>query len=248
MTSVRLPSAFDPYLVEFDRPRTASLASPAARPPGVAGRIVREDRLPEAGWTLLQTRDEAVDYLHCRRNDSDEWRSLPLPPGGRAGEARWVRDGESFGVLLVRHRPWWPLGRNYGRVWAALVKPALRPATGLFLLDAGSGDARYLFPGDMPAPSPDRRAVAFLRSERRGFHSLHLWQTGTDESVTVVSLWEADPGSGPSFSWNWSSDSKVLFVRGASRGFENSPERSIRQVRLLYDVEGDRLVELKTAP
>jgi len=245
MTSVRLGSGFHRYLAESARSASAGTAVQGTdAPAGVVGRIVREDRVPDAGPTLLQTRDETAEWLYFRRTVSDAWRELPLPPGGRVGEARWLRAGDTFQVLLVLRHPWWPLGQNYGRFWRALLKPGLRPESGLYLLDPTGAESSYLFAGRMPAPSPDRQAVAFLRSERRGLHSLHIWRAGAERPVTVVSLWEADPGSGPSFHWNWSSDSKVLFVRGTARGYEGSPAASPSAVRLLYDVEGDRLVEL----
>ena len=245
MTSVRLGSGFDRYLDEFARPARAGLAAQVADVAvGVTGRVVREDRVPGAGPALLQTRDDGADHLYSRQAELDPWRELPLPPGVRVGEARWLRVGDSFGILAVQRRPWWPLGRNYGRFWRALLDAELRPENGLFLIDPDGAGSRFLFPGQMPFPSPDRQAVAFLRSERHGFHSLHLWREGDAEPLTVVSLWEADPGSGPSFYWTWSSDSKVLFVRGTARGSKGSPASSPSPVRLLYDVEGDRLVEL----
>jgi len=244
---VRLDSAFDRYLGEFAQPPSSGLVPQgAAAPAGVEGRIVREDRLAGAGPALVQTRDDTAGRLYFRPTDAVVWRELPLPRGGRVEEARWVRDGEAFRIVLVLRQPWWPLGRSYGRFWRALLQPGLRPESGLFLLDPEVAESKFLSAGRMPSPSPDRRAVAFLRSERRGLHSLHLWWAGQQRPVTVVSLWEADPGSGPSFHWNWSSDSKVLFVRGTARGFEDGPATSPSAVRLLYDVEGDRLVELLT--
>jgi hypothetical protein len=246
MTSVALDSSFDPYLAEAAQPPSAGLAAQGSgRPAGIEGRIVREDRLSGAGPALLQTADEDRERLYVQRTESAPWRALPLPTQGRVGEARWLRAGDRFEVLTVVRRSWWPLGGNYGRFWRALIEAESRPESGLFLLDSEGAGARYLFPGRSPVPSPDRRSVVVLRSERRGFHSLHLWRPGEDEALTVVSLWEAEAGSGPSFHWNWSLDSKVLFVGGRARGSRGSPARSAEPVRLLYDVEGDRLVELK---
>ena len=245
MTSVALGSAFDRYLDEFVRPGGASLSAPGDfETAGVEGQIVREDLVPGAGPAVLQTREEGLDRLYVRRSEFEPWGELELPVGGRVGEARWFRAGDDFRVLLELRHPWWPLGRNYGRFWRALLKPELRPESALFQIDPSGADPLYLFGGRTPLPSPDRGSVAFLRSERRGFHSLHIWRWGLSDSTTVVSLWEADPGSGPSFYWTWSSDSKVLFVRGTARGFKATPARAVQTVRLLYDVEGDRLVEL----
>jgi hypothetical protein len=248
ISSVQLGSAHDRYLAELRRAAPARLAAPATRiPEGLSGSVVREDRLGASGPALLQTRSEGTDRIYVRAQQGAPWREIVLPQAGRIGEARWIGTAEGERLLVEGRRPWWPRSTQYGRFWIAIFRPALRPSSGLYLLDPRTDVARFLCAGAVPTPSPDRASVAFLRSSGRGLHSLHVWTASEPEARTVVSLWEADPGSGRSFHWRWSDDSAVLFVQGRARGYAASPSRTARAVDLLYELREDRLAELAGA-
>ncbi len=54
---------------------------------------------------------------------------------------------------------------------------------------------------------------------RTGYNSIILVNRETKEKKTILSLWEADPGSGFSFHFFWSIDSIFLHIRGGTQGF-----------------------------
>jgi hypothetical protein len=237
-TRVVLDSSFDLALREFEQISPASLGG-AVLPPndGSLGRVVREDRLGPAEPALQQTRQGERDRLYLWSPDTGAWREQPIVEGARLEDARWIRTESGAVILLVRQLPWWPFGRNYTRFWRALLRAELRPERGLSELDPETGSERFLFAGHSPQPSPDRAALAFLRSDGRGYHSLHLWRPATPEPRVAASLWEAEPGAGVSFHCRWSSDSRAILVTGSTRGQPGA-------IHWIYDVEGDRLVDL----
>jgi hypothetical protein len=89
--------------------------------------------------------------------------------------------------------------------------------------------------------SPDHSKVAFWRTDGEGFYSLHLWDVGTRAIEDVISLWELDRGSGTSWDWTWSADSKVLNVQGVCGGFHQKREGGRNQFNFLYVVKEKKM-------
>jgi hypothetical protein len=100
---------------------------------------------------------------------------------------------------------------------------------------------RFLFPGDGLVLSPERRVAAYVSSEQRGlsgggFHTIHVWELDTARRDAVLSLWEIDPGSGQSFRYAWTRDSRALVIDGSTSGIGRSarpPRRGIRAILTL---------------
>jgi hypothetical protein len=252
LTGVQLGSHWDPFVEQLihGRPPTVAVTD-FPEHAGAIGTTFHKRHLPEAGLALLQTHEGSSwtrgQHLYLWSTATRTWREYWIPEGMVVAEGRFVRVGGTDAVLLTRWNPWWPHGENYPRFWKSLLARESRPAYGLYALDPDSAELRYMFPGRLPVPSPDRLRVACLRSDGSGFHSVHVWSPGADTLVAVVSLWEADPGSGVSFRYYWSADSEVLFIDGTTRGFARSRMEAPRRVRLLYDVGRDELAEINAA-
>ena len=243
-SSLQLGSDYDVYRRELDAPRSPSLGNPPQRmPPDLQGEVHRSDFFRDGSTGVVWSKDAERDHFRLWSSSAGQWSDVPLPPGVTGVIV--VPGGDAPRLLVTRRQWWWPYGSNYGRFWLALARRELRPNAALVVVDPGSGHRRFLCAGSGPVASPDRTRVAFMRSERGGYHSIHVWRAADDGLSTVASVWEADPGSGPSFGYRWSADSRVLFVRGSSLGFDGSrPARRRIDVRLLYDTETDRLASL----
>ena len=75
------------------------------------------------------------------------------------------------------------------------------------------------------------------------YYSLHVWDFETDEVETVLSLRESDPGSGRSFEYRWSGDSRAFQLTGRTSGFERrNPEG--RDLNLIYLIGDSNLYEV----
>jgi hypothetical protein len=87
--------------------------------------------------------------------------------------------------------------------------------------------------------APSLRRAIFLRSGALGggFYSLYDWDFESDRVQTVLSLRESDPGSGRSFEYAWSSDSKAVRISGRTGGFARRGGAP-RSLDLLYLVDG----------
>ena len=109
---------------------------------------------------------------------------------------------------------------------------------------------QYIGPGHEVVVAPDRRTAAFLRSEGslNGFHSLHVWDVGGHTVEPVLSLWEADPGSGISFTYQWSHDSKALYISGTTQGFSKKGHQRFRYFGLIYLIDSKQLIETTGIP
>ena len=99
--------------------------------------------------------------------------------------------------------------------------------------------------------SPDGRMELVLVEDRTplggsGFVGIEIKDKGTGRSTPVMSLWEADPGSGVDTSVVWSSDSRALRLKGRTPGFKRGgwggTSESISDFDFIYIVEEDRFV------
>jgi Tol biopolymer transport system component len=121
----------------------------------------------------------------------------------------------------------------------------LRSETGIYQLDIERHRLRFLFPGARIVPSPNRRQVAYLTSENRfrGFHNILVYDVASERSLRVLSLWEADPGSGTSFSYRWSYDSKALLITGRAGGWASHSDHAT-ELQLVYFPDAEQLFDL----
>ncbi len=186
-------------------------------PAGVPGRLLHSDCTADK---------HCVYQSDVSRNGPKNQRLFFRRPGdASAGEINALRDMTNLSATLVtrqgkymlvvhRWNSYYPVTpATFVRILKGINDPSMRPEDALLLLDPDSDAAEYLGPGSGVVPSPDRKKAAFLRSEG-GFHSIHVWDSGSGSIDTVMSLWEADPGSGVSFNYRWSTDSRLLLIDG----------------------------------
>ncbi len=226
---------------------------------GISGEVSRSDHLTqdhmnEQGLWVIQTHDgdhwPDRQHLYLWRQASDlrpqgatQLEELDVPSDRIIDHPLFAKTGD--GTVLVYG--WWnswalsPAGKlgRYVRSW---LEPTLRPEYSFFVYDLQTKTHRYWGPGHTLVVSPDRTRGALLRSGalRLGYCSLHVWDFTTGAVETVLSLREADPGSGRSFDYRWSNDSQALFITGETGGFERrKPGR--RAINLIH-LPGDPLI------
>jgi hypothetical protein len=93
--------------------------------------------------------------------------------------------------------------------------------------------------------APDHLKVAFWRTDSDWFHSLHIWDVTTGRIENVISLWELDPGSGTSWDWGWSEDSKALRIQGVCGGFYRNRARGRKEFDLLYVLDTKQMFSVR---
>ena len=150
-----------------------------------------------------------------------------------------LRGGERQVLVYERWNSWAvPAAAKMGRYLRSHLDATLRPEFTLHTYALETGEKSYVGPGHSLVASPNRRRAVFLRSGAlgSGFYSLHVWNLENDRIETVVSLAEVDPGSGRSFDYRWSADSKALLITGSAGGFARRKHEP-QQVRMIYVVE-----------
>lgn len=96
-----------------------------------------------------------------------------------------------------------------------------------------------------PLASPDSAfSLSQKHNLRDGYHTLTLSRPG-DQTETVLTIQEADPGSGTSHRYHWSQDSKAVFVYGSGRPAGGS---LLLNAALVYLVDQKQLYSLDLAP
>jgi hypothetical protein len=135
----------------------------------------------------------------------------------------------------------------------ALTHVACGPrTTGLQPLSTDSAARRYLeeflesearYPGGDRVRSTAPGGTAEVTVEREGglpvlFDSCHsIWlKRASGEQDRIVTLSEADPGSGSSFELGWSRDAAAAFVSGQHSGIDCPWTRNYGDVRIIYTV------------
>ena len=150
-----------------------------------------------------------------------------------------LRGGERRVLVYERWNSWAvPAAVKIGRYLRSYLDATLRPEFTLHAYELDTGKESYVGPGHSSLASPNRRRVVFLRSGAlgAGFYSMHVWNLENDRTETVVSLAEVDPGSGRSFDYRWSADSKALLITGSAGGFARR-KHDPQQLRMIYLVE-----------
>ena len=233
----------------------ALLAATAALPtdvvaqlslPDDAGAVTASDIVPESSRALALTHRGARwidDRRLYVRDGTTGWREIPLEDRLMLQEAKLIVAARDTVILAVRWNSWYPPG--YGRFVRSFARPELRAEYGIYRMSLDGSGRRYLFPGHSLVVSPDRRRVAYLTS-RNGFSGMHnvwIYDATTNRRTRVVSLVEADPGSGISFACHWAADGEALVIRGTAQRVGVNETRSGSGVDLVYVVADGRLFD-----
>ncbi len=88
--------------------------------------------------------------------------------------------------------------------------------------------------------SPDGSHVAYALEVGGAYHTLYISGRNDDDEIPIISVQESDPGSGRSFSFRWTSDSKGLLVHGSGpvRGTD-------RELPLVFSVDDGAFSEIR---
>lgn len=223
-----------------------SVSVPGFEGLGLEGEIFQHDRLDPEGPRTAATHggprwvDRQRLYL-IAADDSVE--RIPIPAAWLVERADFVRRSGGAAIVLSAWNPWPPgAGGKVARYLKSWFEPAMRTDRGLFLMNVAGGRAagepEWFGPGHSLVVAPDRRRALFLRSGALGasYYSLHLWEADSDRTPALISLHEADPGSGRSFSYRWSGDSRAFLLSGETAGFERR-KPAPRSLKLLYLLE-----------
>ncbi len=234
--------AFESYLHEaVQEPGPLSgQVEPTETPLGLVGTVFHQDTASDPPLSVLQTHTGRYwvhgQHLYWRAGEAAAWRELPLSIDMTLGQATIVFPNRRAEILAVRWNPWWPHSRSYVRFFLSVLHKPLRSEYGVYLINREGGQPRFMFPGSGLVPSPDRMRVAYLTSENgllSGLHNIMVYDVAKGRSARVLSLREADPGSGTSFFYRWANDSFALVITGESSGLRRARSRRT-QLRLVY--------------
>jgi hypothetical protein len=128
------------------------------------------------GYAVLQTYGGKYwsegRHLYFRREATEAWREVRLPPGFVISNPKLVTQDGHVVAIVERWNSWWPYEANYGRFLLSAIRSELRPEHAIYMLDSERGTLRYLFPGHSLMLSPDRKFAAYMGSEN-GFSGFH---------------------------------------------------------------------------
>jgi hypothetical protein len=143
-------------------------------------------------------------------------------------------------ALVVYHRPYWraPTVRPANES-AEAMKYAQEFADALTITDPTDA---YLRGGG--STSPDGRFKLHQRPLRNHHHEITI-SSASGSPETVLILQEGDPGSGPAHDYQWSRDSKAVFIYGWG-----DPAGHVRshEMAIIYLVEQRSLFALDLKP
>jgi hypothetical protein len=165
--------------------------------------------------------------------------SHKLPPRMSSPTILFGKQGQI--VAYESRNPW--NDPDYLRYLRCYITPSLRPEHSIYLYDLSTKQNRFLFAGEGVMASPDKKKIVFLRSRGfDGYHSIHIWNPSAETLDNILSLWEGDPGSGPSFFYTWSDDSRALCIRGDGCLKEKYDGR--RYFKLIYVLDSNTLYSI----
>jgi hypothetical protein len=212
-------------------------------------RVYVIDVAPQLGRAAALTHrgERWVDdhHLYVRGPGAGSWREIPIPARFVLQDARLVATSRDTALLAVRWHSWYP--PDYVRFLRSILRPELRAEYGVYRISLDGRNIRFLFPGHGLAVSPDRRRIAYFTSTNGfdGKHNLWIYDARDDRRTRIVSLVEADPGSGMSFACRWSDDSHALFVHGAAQRIGREQPHRWRRLQLVYLLADARLYDLR---
>ncbi len=108
----------------------------------------------------------------------------------------------------------------------------------------------YLRGGD--ASSPDGQFTLRQRELRNDYHEITLSRGQSDQREVVLVLQEGDPGSGTSHNWQWSHDSRAVFIYGSGTPAGHAHTNNLAliylvELRTLYSIDLKHLSRPRTA-
>ena len=219
------------------------------------GRAYWWDYFKDRGWGVLLTyegnywRENQHVYIYRRQTNSLEELNSFAENGMVIEEIKIFFLNGKVNLLVVRWDPWVKYVTKNGRSERIVLRKETweRPEYGLYTCGIDGKELKYICPGHSAEVSPDRLKVAFLRSAGASY-SLHIWYPNEDRITSVLSLCgEADVGSGRSFDFRWSADSKALSVRGCGCGYYGYKPKSFMGSDLIYILETNRLYSTSDA-
>ena len=235
-----------PYVEQWEAARNAEQATEAFPAWAIEslgdreGDIVWADRTDENGDAVVLTAGgknwTEQQRLYLSTGSEAGLREVEIPSEMILRHPTFLKSGDQVKLVLGRWNSWavsptQKLSR-YRKSW---FDPTLRPEYSLFAYDEETGAFEILGPGGDLKPSPDRTKAVIVRSGALGttLHSLHVWEPGSGAMETIASLSEADPGSGRSFDYGWSTDSKAVFIWGSAGGFRARAQER-RELQWIY--------------
>lgn len=252
-----LPAASNPAIATYAR-QPARSSTPDEAGGGLpelkslAGKVFWTDRLASENLAVIATHEGQTwvekQHFYLWQGEGQGVRELDLPPMILEQPTLLKRGGDTV-IVIARWLPWnVPPLEKLSRYLRSYLDPTLRPETSLYLYPLPSGPLQYWGPGHTLKPSPDRRQAILLRSGAMaaGYYSMHSWDFEQARLTTILSLREADPGSGRSFDYDWSSDSRAVRITGATAGFQRR-RREPRSLDLVYLVGDEALYDLVQA-
>ena len=224
-------------------------ALPRLPPPSsdsIVGDVRQSDRAASRTVWLTSEGSALSDRQHLYSLVDDDLTEIPMPAG------HFVTRPRLFGerLLYERWNPWAVSAvRKLRRYVASWVDPTLRPEAALYEYNPSADEWEFLMPGHTLIPSPDHSRAVLLRSGAMaaGYYSIHLWEPGRGAPPAILSLREADSGSGRSFSMQWSADSRALHLVGRTGGFERK-RREPRDFNLIFLVDSRQFHDLDLQP
>jgi hypothetical protein len=79
----------------------------------------------------------------------------------------------------------------------------------------------------------DSGVEVYLDSSGGPWHSVWLKRPGR-EATRILTIRDADPGSGPLISFGWSRDGQALFIRGAHSGVNGKTGPGFQDMHIIY--------------
>jgi hypothetical protein len=108
-----------------------------------------------------------------------------------------------------------------------------------------SRETKRLSSGQLLSVSPDHSTVMFQEVDRDGFYCLFTWNINVGRSKPILSMSEADPGSGPGWVCRWSQGSTAIEISGSCGGFYKNGRKKYTELNLIYVVKDDQMYSLK---
>jgi hypothetical protein len=186
-------------------------------------------------------------HLYLWDESSRGLEEIRLPVGWIVENPALIERQGEVAVVYGRWNSWAlsPTGKlgRYARSW---FEPQLRPEYSFYIYDPSSQATEYAGPGHSLRVSPDHKRGVMLRSgaSAAGYYSIHIWRFDSDQIQTILSLREADEGSGRSFGYRWSLDSRAIDISGATGGFKRR-QREARHFHLIYLVDSQQVYEVE---
>ena len=235
------------FQVQAQVPDTSGdIPSPSA-PSGISGEVTWMHRMNGQALYLTAGPEQSRQRLYVS-DANHSVREVSIPNGHLVARPHLTTDG----IIYVRWNPWAvPPASKLRRYVASWFDASLRPEASLYGTTSGSDGWHALMPGHSLTLSPDGSRAAILRSGAllAGYYSIHVWDIGSSEAPSILSLREHDDNASRSFRMRWSSDSLALHIQGTTGGFDRRSSHGVSEsdgipIDLLYMVNDMNVYDL----